>query len=47
MADLQKLIEEIKSMTVIELSTLVKELEKEFGVSAAAPVAVAAAPAAA
>ena len=33
-------------MTVLELSELVKELEEEFGVSAAAPVAVAAAPAA-
>ncbi len=43
MADLQKLMEEIKSMTVLELSKFVKELEEEFGVSAAAPVAVAAA----
>ncbi|MDD2269925.1 MAG: 50S ribosomal protein L7/L12 [Eubacteriales bacterium] len=40
------LIEEIKSLTVLELSELVKELEEVFGVSAAAPVAVAAAPAA-
>ena len=40
MADLQKLMEEIKSMTVLELSKFVKELEEEFGVSAAAPVAV-------
>ena len=40
MADLQKLMEEIKSMTVLELSRFVKELEEEFGVSAAAPVAV-------
>ncbi|MFR5833453.1 MAG: 50S ribosomal protein L7/L12 [Acutalibacteraceae bacterium] len=46
MADLQKLMEEIKSMTVLELSKFVKELEEEFGVSAAAPVAVAAAGAA-
>lgn len=46
MADLNKLMEEIKSMTVLELSTFVKALEEEFGVSAAAPVAVAAAPAA-
>ena len=46
MADLQKLMEEIKSMTVLELSKIVKELEEEFGVSAAAPVAVAAAGAA-
>ena len=40
------LIEEVKSLTVLELSKLVKALEEEFGVSAAAPVAVAAAPAA-
>ena len=40
MADLNKLMEEIKSMTVLELSKFVKELEEEFGVSAAAPVAV-------
>ncbi len=46
MADVQKFIEEIKSMTVLELNELVKALEEEFGVSAAAPVAVAAAPAA-
>lgn len=42
----EKLIEEVKSLTVLELSELVKALEEEFGVSAAAPVAVAAAPAA-
>ena len=47
MADIQKLIEEVKGMTVLELNELVKALEEEFGVSAAAPVAVAAAPAAA
>ncbi|MBQ3078063.1 MAG: 50S ribosomal protein L7/L12 [Clostridia bacterium] len=41
------LIEEIKVLTVLELSELVKALEEEFGVSAAAPMAVAAAPAAA
>ena len=41
------LIDQIKSMTVLELADLVKALEEEFGVSAAAPVAVAAAPAAA
>jgi len=41
-----QMIEAIKGMTVIELSELVKALEEEFGVSAAAPVAVAAAPAA-
>jgi large subunit ribosomal protein L7/L12 len=42
-----KMIEDVKSLTVLELSELVKALEEEFGVSAAAPVAVAAAPAAA
>lgn len=36
------LIEEVKGLTVLELSELVKALEEEFGVSAAAPVAVAA-----
>lgn len=36
------LIEEIKNLTVIELADLVSELEEEFGVSAQAPVAVAA-----
>ena len=43
------MIEEIKAMTVLELSELVKAIEEEFGVSAAAPVAVVAgaAPAAA
>lgn len=41
-----KLIEDVKVLTVLELSELVKALEEEFGVSAAAPVAVAAAPAA-
>ena len=39
-----KLIEEVKNLTVLELSELVKALEEEFGVSAAAPVAFAAAP---
>lgn len=47
MADIAKMIEEIKGMTVVELNNLVKEIEKEFGVSAAAPVAVVAGPAAA
>jgi large subunit ribosomal protein L7/L12 len=42
-----KLIEDVKVLSVLELSELVKALEEEFGVSAAAPVAVAAAPAAA
>ena len=41
------MIEEIKTLTVLELSELVHALEDEFGVSAAAPVAVAAGPAAA
>ena len=44
MADVKKFIEEVKAMTVVELNELVKALEEEFGVSAAAPVAVAAAP---
>ncbi|MFZ7134700.1 MAG: 50S ribosomal protein L7/L12 [Eubacteriales bacterium] len=39
-----QLIEEVKNLTVLELSDLVKALEEEFGVSAAAPMAVAAAP---
>ena len=38
MADIQKFIEEVKSMTVLELNDLVKALEEEFGVSAAAAV---------
>lgn len=37
-----QLIEEVKNMTVLELSELVKALEEEFGISAAAPMAVAA-----
>ncbi len=40
---IQKIIEEIKGISVLELAELVKALEEEFGVSAAAPVAVAAA----
>lgn len=39
MADLKKLMDEIKKMSVLELSDFVKQLEEEFGVSAAAPVA--------
>ena len=39
--DIQKFIEEVKSMTVLELNDFVKALEEEFGVSAAAPVAAA------
>lgn len=42
----EEIIEAIKNMTVLELSDLIKDLEEQFGVSAAAPVAVAAAPAA-
>ena len=38
----EELIEEIKKMSVLDLSEVVKALEEEFGVSAAAPVAVAA-----
>ena len=44
MAKVQEIIEAVKKLTVLELSELVKALEEEFGVSAAAPVAVAAAP---
>ena len=43
----EEMISAIESMTVLELNELVKALEEKFGVSAAAPVAVAAAPAAA
>lgn len=43
MADLDKLTEELSSLTVIEAAELVKQLEEKWGVSAAAPVAVAAA----
>jgi len=39
--DMQKFIEEVKAMSVLELNELVKALEAEFGVSAAAPVAAA------
>jgi large subunit ribosomal protein L7/L12 len=45
-AKVNELINSIKTLTVLELADLVKSLEKEFGISAAAPVAVAAAPAA-
>ncbi|HKL73595.1 MAG TPA: 50S ribosomal protein L7/L12 [Clostridia bacterium] len=41
MADIAKIIEEVKTMTVLELNSLVKALEEEFGVSAAAPMAAA------
>jgi large subunit ribosomal protein L7/L12 len=45
-AVIEQIMTAIKGMNVLELAELVKTLEKEFGVSAAAPVAVAAAPAA-
>ncbi len=45
MADLDKLVEEIKNLSLMEASELVKKLEEELGVSAAAPVAMAAMPA--
>ncbi|MCQ4161075.1 50S ribosomal protein L7/L12 [Roseomonas sp. GC11] len=47
MADLAKLVDELSSLTVLEAAELSKLLEEKWGVSAAAPVAVAAAPAAA
>jgi large subunit ribosomal protein L7/L12 len=43
MADLNKLVEELSSLTVLEAAELSKKLEEKWGVSAAAPVAVAAA----
>ncbi|SNB71088.1 Ribosomal protein L7/L12 dimerisation domain-containing protein, partial [Thermoflexus hugenholtzii JAD2] len=43
MADLQKLVEELSSLTLLEAVELVKLLEERWGVKAAAPVAVAAA----
>jgi large subunit ribosomal protein L7/L12 len=46
MADLQKLVDELSTLTVLEAAELSKLLEDKWGVSAAAPVAVAAAPAA-
>lgn len=42
----QGILDEVKKLSVLELADLVKAMEEEFGVSAAAPVAVAAAPAA-
>src|ERR1700712_2612032 len=47
MADLQKLVDELSSLTVLEAAELSKLLEEKWGVSAAAPVAAAAAPVAA
>ena len=43
MADLDKLVEELGKLTVLEAADLVKKLEEKWGVSAAAPMAVAAA----
>ncbi|HIE39700.1 MAG TPA: 50S ribosomal protein L7/L12, partial [Anaerolineae bacterium] len=47
MADLEKLVEEISALSLLEASELVKMLEEKLGVSAAAPVAMAAMPMAA
>ena len=46
MADLEKLVEQLSGLSVLEAAELVKKLEEKWGVSAAAPVAVAAAGAA-
>jgi large subunit ribosomal protein L7/L12 len=46
MADLQKIVDELSSLTVLEAADLAKMLEEKWGVSAAAAVAVAAGPAA-
>jgi len=47
MANLEKIVEELSSLTVLEAAELAKQLEEKWGVSAAAAVAVAAAPGAA
>jgi large subunit ribosomal protein L7/L12 len=47
MSKINEILETVKGLTVLELAELVKAFEEEFGVSAAAPAAVAAAPAAA
>ncbi len=47
MSDLNKLVEELSALTVIEAAELVKQLEAKWGVSAAAPMAMAAMPSAA
>ena len=47
MADLNKIIEELSTLTVVEAAELSKQLEEKWGVTAAAPVAAAAAPGAA
>jgi large subunit ribosomal protein L7/L12 len=46
MSDLNKLVDELSTLTVVEAAELVKKLEEKWGVSAAAPVAMAAMPAA-
>jgi large subunit ribosomal protein L7/L12 len=45
MADTNQIVEQLSGLTVLEIADLVKKLEEKWGVSAAAPVAVAAAPA--
>jgi large subunit ribosomal protein L7/L12 len=45
MADLEKIVDDLSKLTVLEAAELAKRLEEKWGVSAAAPVAVAAAPA--
>ena len=47
MADLEKIVEQLSGLSVLEAAELVKKLEEKWGVSAAAPVAVAAGPVAA
>ncbi|MCC8417284.1 MAG: 50S ribosomal protein L7/L12 [Rickettsia endosymbiont of Bryobia graminum] len=47
MADLEKMVDQLSSLTVLQAAELSKMLEEKWGVSAAAPVAVAAAPVAA
>jgi large subunit ribosomal protein L7/L12 len=47
MADIKKVVDMVKELTLMEVSELVKALEEEFGVSAAAPMMMAGAPAAA
>ena len=47
MADLEKIVEELSKLSVLEAADLVKLLEEKWGVSAAAPVAMAAGPVAA
>ena len=46
MADTQNIVDQLSGLTVLEIADLVKQLEEKWGVSAAAPVAVAAGPAA-